>query len=52
MTPDDILTVIKEATDTFRNIVAKPTDDDMSRMNRTLLLILLKILYNQVLTCR
>ena len=47
MTPDKILTVLKEATNTFGNIAAKPTDDDMLHMNRTLLLILLKIPYNQ-----
>ena len=50
MTPDEILTVIKEATNAFGNISAKPTDDDMLRMNRTLLLILLKIPYKQVET--
>ena len=48
MTPDDILTVKKEATDTFGNIAAKPTDNDMSHINQTLLPVLLKIPYNQV----
>ena len=43
-----MLRVIKEATDTFGNIAAKPTDNDMSRMKRTLLSILLKITYDQV----
>ena len=48
MTPDKILMVIKYATNTFVNIAAKPTNNDMSRMNQTLLPILLKIPYNQV----
>ena len=42
--------VIKEATKFFRNISTKLTDDEMSRMNQTLLqilLIILKIPYNQ-----
>ena len=48
MTPVEILTVLKEATDTFGDISVKPTEYDMSRMNRTLLQILLKITYDQV----
>ena len=43
-----ILTVLKEATDTFGDIAEKPTDNFMSCMNITLLPILLKIPYNQV----
>ena len=50
MSPNEILTVIKEAIDTFRNIAAKPTDNDMSRMNGTLLPILFNIPYDQVKT--
>ena len=48
MTPDEILTVLKEATDTFGDISVKPTEYDMSRMNRTLLPILLRVTYDQV----
>ena len=48
MTPDKILTVIKEATNTFGNIAVKTTNDDMPRMNRMLLPILLNIPYDQV----
>ena len=53
MTPEKTLMVIKEATVVFRNISTKITDDDMLRMNQTLLLILLilfKIPYDQVET--
>ena len=45
MNPDKILTVMKEATDTFGKIVSKPTGDDTSRTNRTILPILLNIPY-------
>ena len=48
MTTDDILTLIKEANDTFGDIAVKPTDNDMSYMKKTLLPILLNIPYNQV----
>ena len=48
MTPDEILTVLKNATDNFGDISVKPTNNDMYCMNRTLLPILLKIPYNQV----
>ena len=48
MTTDEILTVLKEATDNFDDIAVKPTDDGMYHMNRTLLPILLKIPYDQV----
>ena len=48
MTPNKIFMVIKEATNTFVNFPTKPTNDDMLRMNRLLLLILLKIPYDQV----
>ena len=46
MTPNDILTVIKEATNTFGDTAVKPNDNGMYRMNRTLLPILLKIPYD------
>ena len=48
MTPDETITVLKEATDTFGDISVKPTDNDMSRMNKTLLPILLEIPDDQV----
>ena len=48
MTPDKILTMIKEATGTFGNIAAKPTNDEILHAKRTLLPIFLKIPYNQV----
>ena len=48
MTLEEILIVLKEATDTFGDIDVKPTENEMSCMNRNLLPILLKIPYNQV----
>ena len=48
MTPDNILTVLQEATGTFGEIAVKPTDNEMARMNRTFLLILLKTPYDQM----
>ena len=48
MTPDKILTVLKEATNSFGDIAVKPTYNYMSRMNRTLLPILLRVTYDQV----
>ena len=48
MTPDEILTVIKVANDTFDDIAKKPTDNYMSPIEKMLLTILLKIPYNQV----
>ena len=48
MTPGKILAVVKDAIDTFRNISEKPTDNDVSLMNQTILPILLKIPYNQI----
>ena len=48
MTSVEILTVIKLANDTFDDIAKKPTDNDMSPINKILLPILLKIPYNQV----
>ena len=36
MTPDEILTALKEATNTFGNITLKPTDNEMYSMNSTL----------------
>ena len=40
--------MLKEATDTFGDIAVKPTDADMSLMEKTLLPILLKIPYDRV----
>ena len=48
MTPDNLLTLLKEANDTFGHISVKPTNYYMSHMNRTILPILLKIPYDQV----
>ena len=48
MTLDKILTVIKEATNTFGNITLKPTDNEMYPMNRTLPPILTKTPCDQV----
>ena len=48
MTPNEILTVLKEASDTFGDISVKPTNNDMSHMDKTFLPILLKIPYDQV----
>ena len=48
MTPVKILTVLKEATDTFGDIAVKPTDDEISLMGKTLLPIFLKTPYKQV----
>ena len=48
MTPDKILMVVNEATDTFGDIAVKPTKDDMSRMIRMLFPIILKIPYDEV----
>ena len=48
MTLAKILTGLKEATNNFGDITVKPTNDDFYRMDKTLLLILLKIPYNQV----
>ena len=48
MTPDKIITVLKVVNDNFGDIAVKPTNDDMSPIDKTLLLILLNIPYNQV----
>ena len=48
MTPEDILMVLKEATNTFGDIAVKLTDNNMSCMYRTILPILLKIPYGQL----
>ena len=50
MTPDKILTVMNEATDTFGKNAEKPTNNEMLRINQTLLLIILKIPYDHVET--
>ena len=50
MTPNKILTVFKEATKTFGDIAVKPTNNDLSCREKTLLPILLKIFYYQVET--
>ena len=47
MTPDGILSVLKEATNKFGEISVKPTDDDLSRIGKNLLQILIKIPYDQ-----
>ena len=48
MTPEEILTVEKEATNTFGKIAAKPIGDDMPQLNQTLHKIILNIPYDQV----
>ena len=40
--------MLKKSTDTFGEIAVKPTEDDISRMVRTILPILLKIPYDEV----
>ena len=48
MTPNEILTFIKEAIDTFGDIAAKLSDNYMSHINRNIFPILRKIPYYQV----
>ena len=48
MNPDEILTLLKEATNTVGDISVKSTNYGMSLMDKTLLRILLNIPYNQM----
>ena len=47
MTPEELLTLLKEAADAFAVPEGKPTDDDLTRIYKVLYPLLLSIPYDQ-----
>ena len=48
MTSEEVLSLLKEAADAFTAISGKPADNDLTRVDKVIYLLLLSVPYNQV----